>query len=99
LRGYITEPKAFRNAVFRHIIATMTALPNVHMTVDEYLAWAEDRPGRYELCDGVVTAMSQPAWSAGLPARNAGTRQRPGLRHRPRLRRARCFHPGYGLSP
>jgi len=58
LRGYITEPKAFRNAVFRHIMATMTALPNARMTVDEYLAWAEDRPGRYELCEGAVTAIS-----------------------------------------
>lgn len=28
------------------------------MTVDEYLAWAEGRPGRYELVDGVVYQMS-----------------------------------------
>ncbi|HEY8566341.1 MAG TPA: Uma2 family endonuclease [Beijerinckiaceae bacterium] len=28
------------------------------MTVDEFLAWAEERPGRYELCDGEVVAMS-----------------------------------------
>ncbi len=28
------------------------------MTVDEYLAWAEGQPGRYELWDGVVCAMS-----------------------------------------
>ena len=28
------------------------------MTVDEYLAWSEDNPGRYELVDGVVYAMS-----------------------------------------
>jgi Uma2 family endonuclease len=28
------------------------------MTVDEYLAWAADHPGRYELCYGAVTAMS-----------------------------------------
>jgi Uma2 family endonuclease len=28
------------------------------MTVDEYLAWAQGRPGRYELLDGVVHAMT-----------------------------------------
>ena len=28
------------------------------MTVDEYLAWAEDQPGRYELVDGTVYAMT-----------------------------------------
>ena len=31
--------------------------PNL-MTVDEYLAWAEGRPGRYELINGVVRQMS-----------------------------------------
>src|SRR4051812_12873530 len=36
----------------------MTALPKAKMTVDEFLAWAEDRPGRYELVDGEVYAMS-----------------------------------------
>ena len=28
------------------------------MTVDEYLAWAKERPGRYELIDGVVREMA-----------------------------------------
>jgi Uma2 family endonuclease len=28
------------------------------MTVDEYLAWAEGRPGRYELYAGTVYAMA-----------------------------------------
>jgi Uma2 family endonuclease len=28
------------------------------MSVDEYLAWAEGAPGRYELIDGIVHAMS-----------------------------------------
>ncbi len=28
------------------------------MTVDEFLEWAEDRPGRYELVDGVVYQIS-----------------------------------------
>jgi Uma2 family endonuclease len=60
----------------------MTALPQARMTVDEYLAWAEDQPGRYELCDGMVHAMSpegaghakvkfamQAALAAGIRAR------------------------------
>jgi Uma2 family endonuclease len=33
-------------------------LPAHRMTVDEYLAWAEENPGRYELVDGKVWAMS-----------------------------------------
>jgi Uma2 family endonuclease len=36
----------------------MTALPQHRMTVDEYLAWAEGRPGRFELYAGTVYAMS-----------------------------------------
>jgi Uma2 family endonuclease len=36
----------------------MTALANTHITVDEYLAWAEAHPGRYELVNGTVFAMS-----------------------------------------
>jgi Uma2 family endonuclease len=36
----------------------MTALPLPHMTVDEYLTWAVDNPGRYELYDGAVYPMS-----------------------------------------
>jgi Uma2 family endonuclease len=36
----------------------MTVLTKPRMTVDEYLTWAEARPGRYELHDGVVHAMS-----------------------------------------
>lgn len=36
----------------------MTALPNMRMTVDEYLTWAEDQPGRYELVNGTVYAMA-----------------------------------------
>jgi len=34
----------------------MTALPQHKMTVDEYLAWAEGRPGRFELYAGTVYA-------------------------------------------
>jgi hypothetical protein len=30
----------------------MIALPRTRMTVDEYLAWAQGQPGRYELLDG-----------------------------------------------
>ena len=40
------------------MIGAMTALPQARMTVDEYLAWAEGQPGRYELYDGTVYAMS-----------------------------------------
>ena len=60
----------------------MSALPLPRMTVDEYLAWAEGRPGRYELYDGAVYAMSpegaghakvkfavQTALAAGIKAR------------------------------
>jgi Uma2 family endonuclease len=37
----------------------MTALAKPpRMTVDEYLVWAEEQPGRYELRDGVAFAMS-----------------------------------------
>jgi Uma2 family endonuclease len=36
----------------------MAALPQQKMTVDEYLAWAETQPGRYELYAGVVYAMT-----------------------------------------
>jgi Uma2 family endonuclease len=36
----------------------MRAVPKTHMTADEYLAWAEGQPGRYELRDGAVFAMS-----------------------------------------
>lgn len=36
----------------------MSAVPERKMDVDEYLAWAEGRPGRYELYAGVVYTMS-----------------------------------------
>jgi Uma2 family endonuclease len=36
----------------------MTAVPKARMSVDEYLAWAGDQPGRYELLDGAIMAMS-----------------------------------------
>jgi Uma2 family endonuclease len=36
----------------------MTALTKPRMTVDEYLSWAKDEPGRYELFRGEVHAMS-----------------------------------------
>jgi Uma2 family endonuclease len=34
----------------------MAALTEARMTVDEYLAWAESQPGRYELVNGIVYA-------------------------------------------
>lgn len=36
----------------------MNALPHHKMTVDQYLAWAEAQPGRYELYAGIVYAMT-----------------------------------------
>lgn len=36
----------------------MNAIPQRRMTVDEYFAWVEGRPGRFELVDGAVYEMS-----------------------------------------
>jgi len=36
----------------------MIAQPKSRMTVDEFLVWAENQPGRYELVNGEVFAMS-----------------------------------------
>ncbi len=36
----------------------MTPLPQRHMNVDEYLAWSETNPGRYELVQGEVYTMT-----------------------------------------
>jgi Uma2 family endonuclease len=36
----------------------MSAVPEKRMNVDEFLAWAESRPGRYELFRGAVYAMT-----------------------------------------
>ncbi len=36
----------------------MTTSPQTRLSVDEYLAWVEGEPGRYELYDGVAHAMS-----------------------------------------
>jgi hypothetical protein len=48
----------FKSKAASPIMGGMTALPQKRMTVDQYLAWAEGQPGRYELLDGVVYAMS-----------------------------------------
>lgn len=37
---------------------SMTALPQTHMTADEFLVWTEGRDGRYELFDGEVFAQA-----------------------------------------
>ena len=68
----------------------MTALSLPRMTVDEYLAWAAGKPGRYELYDGSVYAMSpegaghaevkfavQTALAAGIKARALPCRMMP----------------------
>lgn len=36
----------------------MTARPGTRLSVDEYLAWSEGQPGRYELVDGEVCAQA-----------------------------------------
>ena len=36
----------------------MSAIEKKLMTVDEYLIWADSRPGRFELINGVLVAMS-----------------------------------------
>jgi Uma2 family endonuclease len=36
----------------------MNAIPKRRMTVDQYFAWAERRPGRYELVNGAICEMS-----------------------------------------
>jgi Uma2 family endonuclease len=40
------------------VFSIMIALPKPRMTVDQFLAWAQDEPGRYELYDGLIYAMS-----------------------------------------
>src|SRR5205809_443716 len=49
---------AFSSAAGSAMIAAMTALPKTRLTVDEYLAWAQAQPGRYELDGGIVHPMS-----------------------------------------
>lgn len=44
----------------------MVAQPKPRMNVDEFLTWAEGRPGRYELVDGEVFAMSPERVRHGL---------------------------------
>jgi Uma2 family endonuclease len=39
-------------------MSAMTALRKQAMSVDEFLAWAERQPGRWELLEGIPTAMS-----------------------------------------
>ena len=40
------------------MLGAMAAVTQQRMTVDEYLAWAQGRPGRYELDGGLVHARS-----------------------------------------
>jgi Uma2 family endonuclease len=51
------------------MIARMNVLAKPRMTVDQYLAWADGRPGRYELFRGDVYTMSpETAAHAGVKA-------------------------------
>ncbi len=75
------------------------------MTVDEFLVWAEDQPGRYELVDGAVFAMAperarhaEVEASAYLALRSALNRSRSPCRALPggmsvRFDRATVFEP------
>lgn len=36
----------------------MSALPQSHMSIEQYLSWSEGQEGRYELVDGVVYAQA-----------------------------------------
>ncbi len=40
------------------VLLIMPALAKANMTVDEFLAWAEGREGRWELQDGAIVAMA-----------------------------------------
>lgn len=40
------------------MLSWMSAASDVRMTVDDNVAWAPAHPGRYELIDGIVHAMS-----------------------------------------
>jgi Uma2 family endonuclease len=65
----------------------MTALPKTQMTVDEYLSWAAEQPGRFELLDGAVFAMSPEG--AGHAERKAAVHA--ALLAGIRARRLACF--------
>jgi Uma2 family endonuclease len=59
-------------------LKTMSVLAKQKMTVDEFLAWAEGREGRWELADGVPVCMSpervahgETKFSAGSALKNA----------------------------
>jgi Uma2 family endonuclease len=41
-----------------HGVMSMTALPQTRMTAEEFLAWSQGQPGRYELADGEVIAQA-----------------------------------------
>ena len=56
------------------------------MTVDEFLVWEDPSDARYELADGVVTAMSPPSNAHGTIVINAGFELRTLLRDRPQCR-------------
>ena len=45
----------------------MTALTKPRMTVDEFFAWAEGRPGRHELYKGEIYTMSPETAGHGSP--------------------------------
>jgi Uma2 family endonuclease len=58
----------------------MNVLAQPKMTVDEFLAWADGREGRWELRDGVPVAMSPERVIHGATKFSAGTALRDSLR-------------------
>ena len=56
--GHATLSRASLDCSGSGIIRTMSTLPQSRMTVGEFLAWAVEQPGRHELVDGFVYAMS-----------------------------------------
>ena len=49
---------AFAHPLYSAIIAHMNVLIKPRMTVDQFLTWAQGRPGRYELLRGEVFSMA-----------------------------------------
>jgi Uma2 family endonuclease len=72
----------------------MGALPKIRMTVDQYLAWATEHPGRYELRSGTVIAMS-PETLGHIERKTA---IHAALREGLRAKRLPCFAVGDGAT-
>src|SRR5690242_18210499 len=56
VRGWIARFISTTAPIDYH--APMVVVPKIPMNVDDYLAWAQSNPGRYELSEGEIVAMS-----------------------------------------